>query len=98
MARIPVDGAWPEFIDIRCCATEGNPAETFGPWMRGRDNVTFGELVEQLQATLDERRQVIAAIRAGAAGPYRFERSVWQRVNLLMDPFQEDDAPSEDGE
>jgi hypothetical protein len=98
MVRIPVDGAWPEFIDIRCCATEGDPAQTFEPRMKGRDNVTFSELVEQLQATLDERGQVIAAIKAGVAGPYHFERSVWQRLDLLMDASPEEGAPSDDSE
>jgi hypothetical protein len=85
MARIPVTGMWPDFVDVRCCATEGDPAQTDGPWMRGRDNVTFPELVGQLQATLEERQQVIASIKAGIPGPYRFDRSVWQRVELLND-------------
>src|SRR5438876_11522291 len=43
MVRISVEGAWPDFIDIRCCATEGDPAQTFEPRMKGRDNVTFAE-------------------------------------------------------
>ena len=36
MATVPLTGSWPETIDIRCCATEGDPALTFGPWLRSR--------------------------------------------------------------
>ena len=85
MARIPVTGLWPEVVDVRCCATEGDPAQTDGPWMKGRDNVPFPDLVGQLQATLEERQQVIASTKAGIPGPYRFERSVWERVDLLKE-------------
>src|SRR4051812_33577028 len=53
MARMPITGAWPDFVDIRCCATEGDPAQTLGPWMKGRSTVPFSELVEQMQATLE---------------------------------------------
>ncbi len=82
MAIVPVSGQWPDFIDIRCCATEGNPVQMNGPWMRGRDKVPFTELIEHLRATLAEREQVIAAVEKGIAGPYRFEQSVWERVDL----------------
>ncbi|NLY01979.1 MAG: hypothetical protein GXY83_38335, partial [Rhodopirellula sp.] len=51
-----------------------------GPWMKGRSAVPFGELIEQLQETLKERDVVIAATESGVAGPYRFERSVWEQV------------------
>jgi hypothetical protein len=85
MARVPVTGLWPDFVDVRCCAAEGDPAQGGEPWMRGRDNVAFPELVEQLQETLMEREQVIASIKMGIPGPYRFERSVWERVDPLKD-------------
>jgi hypothetical protein len=85
MATVPVTGRWPESIDIRCCATEGDPALISGPLMRGRTNAPFIEIVEQLQATLTEREQVITAVKAGIAGPYRFEHSVWHVVDLLKD-------------
>ncbi len=45
--------------------------------------VKLGELVEQLQETLDEREQVIAAIRLGVDGPYCFARSVWKRFDPM---------------
>jgi len=51
--------------------------------MKGRSAVPFGELIEQLQETLKERDVVIAATESGVAGPYRFERSVWEQVDLL---------------
>jgi hypothetical protein len=85
MARVPVTGLWPDFVDVRCCATDGDPVQGGGPWMKGRNNVAFPELVEQLQGTLNEREQVIASSKAGVPGPYRFERSVWERVDLLQD-------------
>lgn len=85
MARVPATGQWPDFIDIRCSATEINPAHTFGPWMRGRGTVPFPELIEQLRQTLAERDQVIAAAKNGVPGPYKFERSVWATFDLLDD-------------
>ena len=51
--------------------------------MKGRDKVPFAELLEQLQATLAEREKVIAAVKSGIPGPYKFERSVCERVDLL---------------
>jgi hypothetical protein len=84
MASIPLNGQWPDFVDIRCCATEGDPAQTNGPWMRGRSQVPFPELVEQLQATLAERAQVIARVNKGEPGPFRFERTTWEVVDLLQ--------------
>ena len=83
MATVPVTGQWPDFVDIRCSATPGDPVQTLGPWMQGRGQVPFPELVEQLRATLAEPAQVIAAAEKGIPGPYRFERSVWERVDLL---------------
>ena len=60
-----------------------DPVGVDGPWMKGRDKVPFAELIEQLQATLGEREKVIAAAKSGIPGPYMFERSVWERVDLL---------------
>ena len=78
MAQVPVSGQWPNVVDIRCCATKGDPVEVNAPWMRGRDRVPFDDLIEQMQATLAEREQVIAAAEKGVPGPYTFERSVWE--------------------
>lgn len=83
MATIPVTGQWPDFVDIRCSATEDETPRMGCPWMRGRDHVPLSALVDELCATLDEREQVIAAQKLGLPGPYRFEGSVWQRVDPL---------------
>ena len=53
------------------------------PWMRGRDRVPFEQLIEQLRETLEEREQVIAAAKLGIVGPYRFDRTVWDRFDPL---------------
>jgi hypothetical protein len=85
MVWVPTSGQWPDFVDMRCCATEGDPAQMGAPWMRGRDNVSFADLIEQLRQALDEREQVIAAIKMGIPGPYRFGRSVWERFDPSED-------------
>jgi hypothetical protein len=51
--------------------------------MKGREQVQLGELVSELQETLQEREQVVAAVKMGVSGPYNFTRSVWERVDLL---------------
>ena len=83
LAIVKQTGDWPESVDIRCLGSNENPLTVTGPWMKGRSAVPFGELIEQLQETLKERDVVIAATESGVAGPYRFERSVWEQVDLL---------------
>jgi hypothetical protein len=83
MATITVNGEWSQTVDIRCCATDDDPVQMNAPWMKGRGNVPLGCLVDHLRETLDEREQVIAAIKLGVAGPYAFERSVWDVFNPL---------------
>ena len=39
-------------------------------------------LVDELRQTLAEREQVIAAMKSGVPDPYRFERTVWEPVDL----------------
>jgi hypothetical protein len=57
--------------------------------MKGRQEVPFQELIEQLRETLKEREQVVDMVRAGIAGPYVFKQTVWDTIDLLegMDPF-----------
>ena len=43
----------------------------------------LASLVEELRTTLQGREQVIAAMNCGIAGPYPFERSVWEVFNPL---------------
>jgi len=83
MVNITTGGQWNGTVDIRCCGTEDDPVSGRTPWMKGRSNVMLEELVEQLRETLDEREKVIAAIKFGIEGPYRFERSIWEVVDLL---------------
>jgi hypothetical protein len=83
MTTVPVSGQWPSHVDIRCCATAGDPARMDAPWMRGRGQVPFADLIEQLRATLEEREQVLAAVKQGVAGPYKFDCTVWEQVDLL---------------
>ncbi len=81
MTAVPVRGQWPESVDIRCNASDEN--DLSGPWMRGRNEVLFSELIDQLLETLDERVQVLALIQSGTPPPYVFARAVWDRVDLL---------------
>ncbi len=83
LAIVKQTGDWPESVDIRCVGSDEDPAMLSGPWMKGRSAVQFGELIEQLQETLKEREMVIAAAKSGIAGPYKFERSVWEQVDLF---------------
>ncbi len=83
LAIVKETGDWPKTIDIRCVASDEDPAMLSGPWMKGRRAVAFGELIEQLQETLKEREMVIAAAKSGIAGPYKFQRSVWEQVDLF---------------
>ena len=74
IAHVPVSGAWPETIDVRC----GTSDYMFDPCVRGLSHVPYDDLVTVLRQTLDEREQVIAAMKCGISGPYRFANSVWQ--------------------
>jgi hypothetical protein len=53
--------------------------------MRGRHEVPLNQLVEQLWATVEEREQVVAAMRMGVDGPYRFENAWWERPGNPFD-------------
>ena len=83
LTSVKETGDWPESVDIRCVGSDEDPVMLSGPWMKGRNEVAFGELIEQLQETLKEREMVIAAVRSCVEGPYKFERSVWEHVDLL---------------
>jgi hypothetical protein len=82
MAHVGQTGQWPCSVDIRCVASERDPVTVIGPWMKGRDRVPFDQLIGQLRETLNERELVLAAVKAGLPGPYRFERSVWGMIDL----------------
>jgi hypothetical protein len=83
MALVHVSGSWSGKVDIKCSA-EKQPNMWAVPTMRGRHEVPLNQLVGQLQATVEEREQVVAAIRMGVDGPYRFKHARWERPG---DPF-----------
>lgn len=93
MTSVSSSGDWTEAVDVRCVATDEDPATAQAPWMRGRSAVPLGELIEQLRETLAEREQVMAAVKAGRRGPFEFQQSVWKVVDLFadMDFFAESD-------
>jgi len=88
MAKVGINGQWPDTVDVRCSGANGEPLG-LGPWMKGRREVPFQELIEQLRETLEEREQVVAMAQAGIAGPYVFKQTVWDTIDLLggMDLF-----------
>ena len=81
MATVPVSGQWPESVDIRCNASDAN--DMHGPWMRGRNQVPFTEMIDQLRETLNERTQVLALVQSDTPPPYLFARAVWDHVDLF---------------
>ncbi|MBC8874712.1 MAG: hypothetical protein H8E44_35190 [Planctomycetes bacterium] len=85
MTNVSSSGDWTRTVDVRCVATDEDPATAQAPWMQGRGEVPLGELIEQLRETLAEREQVMAAIKAGQRGPFEFQRSVWKIVDLFSD-------------
>jgi hypothetical protein len=80
MTFVPVSGEWPDTVSIR----SGTPVGINGPWLQGRLQIPFPDLISELRDTLDEREKVIAAMKCGVAGPYRFERSVWSIAELFQ--------------
>ena len=76
MARVPVSGDWPAFVDVRCSTSDS----LRDPFLRGPTQVPFDQIVPMLRKTLDEREKVIAAMRLGIADAYRFEGSEWSVV------------------
>jgi len=92
MAIIPVSGDWPEFVDVRCSAGEDDLAMLNAPTMQGRAQVPLARLIDALRETLRERDEVIAAVKSGIPGPYRFKESVWRTIDLL-DFHRSDDVP-----
>ena len=86
MATVKVTGDWPTSVDVRCVGADADPALVTGPWLKGRGRVPFSDLIRELRETLSEREQVIAAVKAGRPGPFRFARSVWANTDLFGDP------------
>jgi len=84
MASVSINGQWPETVDVRCTGAKGKTPGIIGPWMKGRDQVPFPDLIGQLTETLEEREQVVAMVEEGISGPYVFKQTVWS----TFDPLQ----------
>lgn len=84
ITSVPISGDFPETVDIRCMATEADPVMSVfsSPVMRGRRAVPIDEVEEALAKTLEEREQVIAAIKLGIDGPYPFADTTWEIPSL----------------
>jgi hypothetical protein len=80
---VSVRGDWPAWVTICCGAADDDAGLAGGVWMKGREQTPLAALVEELRQTLAEREQVIAAMKAGLPGPYRFGQTVWAAVDLL---------------
>ncbi len=82
---VNMDGEWNGQVDIRCSVSDGeSPANVWDTLvMQGRNGVPFEDLVRQLRLTLEEREQVIAAIKLGVEGPYRFGHARWETPALM---------------
>ncbi len=85
MAWVPISGGHPQTVDIRCAGADDDPVLGNTLWMRGRGQVPFAQLIGELHDTLAERHQVLAFLRAGLPGPYRFEKTVWAGIDFCGD-------------
>ena len=86
LTTVALDGDWSGEVDVRCSAGENESVVRFWdiPVMQGRNTVPMEELPRQLRETMDERAQVVAAMRLGVTGPYTFRRSRWQKPGDLL--------------
>lgn len=83
MAHVDINGQWPETVDIRCTASTDSEFGFYDCWMKGRHEVPFQDLIDQLLQTLKEWKQVIALVQERVPSPYGFERTVWDRFDPL---------------
>lgn len=86
LTTVGVCGEWSGEVDVRCSASQNEPVIKFWeiPVMQGRHTVPVQDLPDQLRETIDEREQVVAAIRLGVTGPYTFRQSRWQKPGDLL--------------
>lgn len=80
MEFLPIRGAWSGTIEIRCAAVGDDADITCWdfPIMRGRDAVSFPELVEHLESTVEDREQVVVVRKMGVEGQYSFGHVRWE--------------------
>jgi hypothetical protein len=86
LTTVGVCGSWSWEVDVRCSASQDESVVKFWdiPVMQGRNTVPVEELPRQLHETMEEREQVVAAMRLGVTGPYTFKRSRWQKPGDLL--------------
>ena len=79
-------GEWSGELDVRCSAADDDSVMRFWdvPVMQGRNAVPICQLESQLCETMEEREQVVAAIRLGVAGPYTFTSTRWENPGDLL--------------
>jgi hypothetical protein len=78
---VHMSGNWSGKVRIRTAAAEDDldPNMWDIPVVRGRDAVPLNGLIDQLKATVEEREQVVAAMKMGIDGPYGFQDAVWEK-------------------
>ena len=81
LTTVSMAGNWSRTVDVRCSTADDDSIMKFWkiPVMQGRNAVPMEDLARQLLETLQEREQVMAAIRLGVKGPYTFKRSRWKK-------------------
>lgn len=86
LTTVSVSGDWSCDVDIRCSASEADSLMGFWdtPVMRGRNSVPIEHLIDQLRKTIEEREQVVAALRLGVTGPYTFQQTRWENPSDLL--------------
>lgn len=86
LTTVSLDGDWSGRVDVRCSAGETESVVKFWdiPVMQGRNTVSLEDLPAQLCATIQEREQVVAAMRLGVTGPYTFSQTRWQKPGDLL--------------
>lgn len=78
VTSVALAGNWSD-MDIRCgAASNDEPGRWDIPMMRGRGAVPLERLADALKKTLEEQEQVLAAMKTGVGGPYRFSETCWE--------------------
>lgn len=79
---VGLNGDFSGCVGISCLVSEDRAGEN--PFsqpvfiMQGREFTPLRGLAGELRKTVEEREQVVAAIRMGVEGPYRFKQTLWQ--------------------
>ena len=86
LTSVSVSGEWSGEVDVRCSASQNESVMKFWdiPVMQGRNTVPMADLPRQLCETVEEREQVVAAMRLGVTGPYTFSETQWQKPSDLL--------------